>query len=862
MSHIELHGVRVHNLQNLDLRLPLGKLIAVTGVSGAGKSSLAFDTLVAEGRRRYIETFSPSARHHLERIERPDFDAIDNLPPAVAFRAETPFDERATLGTLTEADNLLQILFARVGQVFCPQCNARLFAQTPDEVCQELLSLSTGTKFVIAFPVEAVTPSELESWRQQGFVRVLQIQRNKDVQVGLTATSINLSDKNLEGKPVDVNSVVDSKAENWIVVDRLIAGNKVAGEAVAENTESSRVLDGIEQAFHLSGGKCLVLADAPLPNRSHHFCDWEGKPWQVSLFSASFVCFDCREEFPSLETESFSFESPIGACAECSGFGVTKLEERSQICGACGGSRMKPFARSVRLGSVDQASANLQSIVQLRESSIQELAAFIERIQDTLSAEQRTLITSVAKELSARLRTLIDLGLSYLALGRSVRTLSRGERQRARLAGLLAVRLDNAMYVLDEPMAGLHPSEQPRVLEALRRLQRAGNTVIVVEHQRVLIEAADEVVDLGPGAGRSGGCLVFQGPPSELPKCSDSATGSFLAEATSVTLAQSQAKKEASRSTGVLRLEGVTIHNLQNFSVEIPLGVLCVVTGVSGSGKSSLIKHTLWPALCQRLGMPCDVTLVGQFKSLSGVEHISDVLFVDSSNLGRSTRANAATSLLIFGEIRRLFAQTTEAKVRNFSARHFSFNALDGGRCLRCKGLGAVEIEMDFLADLSVVCPECHGSRFQKELLEAKLRGLSIAEVLLLTADEAFVFFRGHPKLQRRLKCLKDVGLGYLPLGQSITTLSRGESQRLKLATFLTSSSRSRTLFLMDEPTAGLHPADVKVLTTCLRRMTDVGHSLVVIEHRPEFIREADCHIELTPRLHRDFCGPTSSAVP
>ena len=477
---------------------------------------------------------------------------------------------------------------------------------------------------------------------------------------------------------------------------------------------------------------------------------------------------------------------------------------------------------------------------------------------------------------------LLDLGLGHLSLNRSPRTLSRGERQRARLAGVLATRLDNALYVLDDPSGGLHPLDAERVLAAIRRLHQAGNTVVIVEHSQAFVDAADEVLELGPGAGRDGGRVVSlrrrlapsdeagaldqtreaptQTPPSWsrwfsglcTTRVSDVVQRPVSTETSSVGIGPflepvGRSARLAERDGDRLALAGVTLHNLNRIDVEFPLNRLCVVVGVSGSGKSSLIEHTLYPALCQRFGTTYTVDPVGRFTALTGAEQVDEVVYLDSSAIRRSARANAATMLLLLAEIRQLFAQTTEAKVKNFTVRHFSFNASDGGRCPRCRGLGAVEIDMQFLANLTVICPECHGSRFQRELLDAKLRGLSIAEVLNLSADEAFTFFRGQPQLQRRLKSLKDVGLGYLPLGQSASTLSRGECQRLKLATLLANRSRKRTLFLMDEPCAGLHARDIAVLLECFRRLIEVGHSLIVIEHRPEFIAAADWMIELGP---------------
>lgn len=816
MSHIELRGVRVHNLKEIDLRLPLGRLIAITGVSGAGKSSLAFDTLVAEGRRRYIETFAPSARQFLERIERPNAEAIEHLPAAVAFRADESFPPRATLGTLTEIDDLLRMLLARLGQTYCPQCDAQLVAQTPDEVCRDLKSLPDGSRFVVAFPAEKTAR---ETWQQLGFVRAIAVSMSADTTT-ISAETIELTQASAAG---------ESYQSLWVVMDRLIAGK----------TDASRLLESVEQAFQHGRDQCVVLSEpssgSALTGRA---IEWDGRCWQLARFSRRRICFDCDIEFPLLEPDLFNSDSPIGACAQCSGSGTIEAQRMTTVCLECGGSRLNFFARCVRVAAAGR------SIVTLRQTPISELIIFVRQWDNELAADGRVLVANVLVELMSRLQMLVELGLDYLALGRSPRSLSRGERQRVRLAALLATRLDNALYVMDEPSAGLHQTEQRRVLEAIQRLQQAGNTVIVVEHNHSFIEAADEVIDLGSGAGREGGRIVFQGSVDELRLCRESVTAEFLRRNDQENSSLDSTERTPS---GWLKLGGARLHNLRCLDVEFPLGVLCAVTGVSGSGKSSLVEQTLYPALCRQFGVPCLIDPVGEFSALTGADQIDAVVFIDSAPIRRSSRANAATMLQLYAEIRRLFAETTEAKVKNFSARHFSFNAGDGGRCPRCRGLGAIEIDMQFLANLSVTCPECHGTRFRREILDAKLRGLSIAEVLNLSAREAFTFFRGQPKLQRRLKSLKDVGLGYLPLGQPASTLSRGECQRLKLATLLSSSSRSRTLFLMDEPVAGLHPADVAVLVQCFQRLIEVGHSLMVIEHRAELVRAADWVIELGP---------------
>jgi excinuclease ABC subunit A len=522
-----------------------------------------------------------------------------------------------------------------------------------------------------------------------------------------------------------------------------------------------------------------------------------------------------------------------------------------ETCPACRGDRLQPLALAVRVGSQTSevrgqrpGESRLLSIAELCRLEIPAAVSFLESVAATISPAERTMTKAIFDELRTRLRYLAEVGLDYLTLDRQARTLSGGEAQRVALTGTLGSTLVNTLYVLDEPSAGLHPRDSERVIAAIKRLRDARNTVVVVEHEDAFIRQAEQVIDVGPGAGREGGEIIFQGPPAGLLEGEGSVTGAYLSGRRFIPIPQPEQRRAPN---AWLTLTGARHHNLKNLTVEFPLGVLCVVTGVSGSGKSTLIDETLYPALCRALKQPCATESPGAFDALAGVEQIDEVVLADQSPIGRTPRSNPVTYLKAFDEIRKIFADTPDAKLRNLTATAFSFNAAAGGRCPKCQGSGVVEVEMQFLADISMTCPECHGTRYRPEVLEVKYRNLTIADVLALTVREAFSFFRTHRKLQRQLKFLKDVGLDYLPLGQPATTLSGGESQRLKLASFLASGTRSRTLFLIDEPTLGLHTADVAQLLTCFESLLAVGHSLIVVEHDLDVIRSADWVIDLGP---------------
>jgi len=888
---IRLRGVRVHNLKGLDLDLPLNRLIVLTGVSGSGKSSLAFDTLYAEGQRRYIETFSAYTRQFLEKLDKPDADRIEGIPPAIAVaQGGGRRSSRSTVGTVTEVHDHLALLFAKVGEIFCLDCGHKVEPSTPASVARAADDLPPDTRYLIAFPLDVRPESDrsalADSLREDGFTRV----RAGGVVVSLDSAPVPAPDPG--GNTIEV------------IVDRLVRG-----------TESpERRLDSIETAFVKGLGRCRLIADN-----------------LVSTFYEGWRCGHCGRDYPEPDPRLFRYNNPLGACPACEGFGrivdlemdrvvpdpsrtirggaiapwatpayrdnldnllaraaglgvptdvpfrdltpaqlrvviegapgggyigvrgffrwlekkVYKVQVRVflsrlrgySLCPACLGARLRPEALAVRV-----AGRNIATLLSLR---VREVRDFLLGLDAPLG------VNPVARRVMEQTRTRLDyldeIGLGYLTLDRPARTLSGGEAQRVALTAALGSGLVNTLYVLDEPSVGLHPHDIGRLVAIVGRLRDAGNTVVVVEHDLAVVRAADLVVDIGPGAGEAGGHLTYFGPPGEIDAASGSVTADFL------TGKRGPIVPERRRSArGTLRLTGARGHNLKNIEVGFPLGVLCVVTGVSGSGKSTLIEETLYPAL-RRLHTP-EAVAAQPYDGLGGAEGLAEVVLVDQTPIGRSGRSNPVTYLKAFDEIRKTFAATHEAKQRNYGPSRFSFN-VEGGRCNACEGNGFQTIDMQFLPDVLVRCPECQGRRYRPETLEIAYRGKNIAEVLDLTAREAFVFFHHRPQVQARLRPLLDVGLDYLLLGQPASTLSGGEAQRLKLASYLATSpgaitraaGKAQTLFLLDEPTTGLHPADTLKLLEALASLLTVGHSLIVIEHSPEVMASADWIIDMGP---------------
>ncbi len=902
LTHILIRGAREHNLCDIDVQIPRDQLVVITGLSGSGKSSLAFDTIYAEGQRRYVESLSAYARQFLEQMSKPDLDSIEGLSPAIAIEQRSVGrNPRSTVGTITEIADYLRLLYARVGHPHCYSCGRPIASQTLQQMTDRVLELPENTKLQVLAPVvrdrKGEYRKELESWRRQGFVRAR-------IDGGL----VELSDEIALSKR--------SKHSIDVVVDRLVARASARG----------RIAESVETALRLSDG--LVVVDIGPGDR-----EW--------LLSERNACVDCGVSYPEISPRLFSFNSPHGACPGCSGLGTREefdpervvpdeskslgggaveawsgrrtaryygrllealavhyrldLEtpwralpkaarrailfgsgaeeiefsfekrgkgasfmrrwdgvmgdlarryeagseaDRDELarfrsgrdCPDCDGSRLRSEARSVMLAG--------RSIADAARLSVAEAVRFIDGLE--LSASQQTIAERVVKEIRDRLGFLVDVGLGYLSLDRASATLSGGEGQRIRLATQVGSSLMGVLYILDEPSIGLHPRDNGRLLESLRRLRDLGNSVLVVEHDEDTIRAADFVLDMGPGAGIHGGRIVAQGSPADIMANEDSLTGAFLSGRRRIPV-PARRRPPGKRA---LVLTGCRAHNLKNVTLRVPLGVFTVVTGVSGSGKSTLVNDTLYRALSARLYRAREIP--GRFERLSGLEYIDKVINVDQSPIGRTPRSNPATYTGILGGVRNLFSQVPEARVRGYTKGRFSFN-VKGGRCESCQGDGVLRIEMHFLPDLFVTCEVCGGRRYNRETLEITYKGRTIADVLEMTVEEALDFMSNVPSVQRPLQTLHEVGLDYVHLGQSATTLSGGEAQRIKLAKELSRRSTGRTLYLLDEPTTGLHFADVEKLLDVLNRLVDAGNTVLVIEHHPDVIKTADHVIDMGP---------------
>jgi excinuclease ABC subunit A len=792
---IRVRGARVHNLQNVDLDLPRDKLTVITGVSGSGKSSLAFDTIYAEGQRQYIESLSTYARQFLDQLERPDVDSVDGLEPTLCIdQTAGSTNPRSTVATVTEIYDYLRLLFARAGTPHCPQCGQAILQQSPDEIVGALQDFAEGTKLVILSPKvrgrKGAHQDVFAEIRKAGLVRV-----------------------RVDGAmmPLDDVPPLAPRKNHTIeaVVDRI----------VVRPGSNDRVADSIRLALQISDGLVTLVTQPPGESE-----------WHDRLISTRYACPNCDLSFDELEPRTFSFNSPYGACPHCDGMGRLASGEDTVECPHCHGGRLRPEALAVTF-----AGANIQQTTAL---PISEAATHFKSLD--LSGTVAEIANPILSEVGKRIDFLVKVGVGYLTLDRAADSLSGGELQRVRLATSIGSGLIGICYVLDEPSIGLHQSDNDRLISAIRDLQQSGNTVLVVEHDEAIMRSADWLIDMGPGAGRNGGHVMAVGTPDQVAENEQSNTGKYLSGKSRIDV-PTRRQPDPNRR---IRLTGVTTNNLKSVDVEFPLGLMIGVSGVSGSGKSSLINDTLFPAVARQLKLSSPTP--GPHKHLTGVEEIEKLIPIDQSPIGRSPRSCPATFTGVFDEIRKIFATTREAKQKGFTASRFSFNA-GAGRCAQCQGQGQEKIEMNFLSDLYVTCTACGGKRFNQQTLRVRFKLASIADVLAMTVDEAADFFANFAKVSRFLDALRAVGLGYLSLGQSSTTLSGGEAQRLKLATELARTETGKTLYVLDEPTTGLHFDDIRRLLGVLNSLVDRGNTVIVIEHQLDVIKCCDWVIDIGP---------------
>ena len=906
-NKIIIKGAKEHNLKNINIEIPRDKLVVITGLSGSGKSSLAFDTLYAEGQRRYVESLSSYARQFLGMMEKPDVESIDGLSPAISIDQKTTSkNPRSTVGTVTEIYDYIRLLYARIGVAYCPNCGKKIEKQTLDQIVDDILKLPEGTKIQILAPIirgkKGEFVKQLEGYQKQGFVRIR-----------IDGEMMELTD--------DIELDRKKKHNIELVVDRLVIKPEIRNR-LAESIEVS-----------LKNANNLVLVDISEKDKKYE-----------KMYNTNYSCADCGISIDELSPRMFSFNNPFGACPACTGigylmrmdedliipdknktlydgvkafgsstmkkgetmakmyfesigkhygvdikkpikklpreflekilygtgdekidfeyespYGVRKFttpfegvlptlerrhnETKSQgmrdfyemymsesDCPVCKGARLKKESLAVKVGN--------KNINELTDMSIDKILDFINHLE--LSKSDAMIADMIIKELNKRLQFLIDVGLEYLTLSRPAGTLSGGEAQRIRLATQIGSSLTGVLYILDEPSIGLHQRDNEKLIATLKKLRDLGNSVLVVEHDEDTMYAADQIIDIGPGAGVHGGNVMAQGTAEEIKLVQNSETGAYLSGRKKIEVPKKRRKPNGKS----IEIIGATQNNLKNINVKFPLGVFTCVTGVSGSGKSTLVNEILYKTIARELNGANEKA--GKCKEVKGLENIDKIINIDQSPIGRTPRSNPATYTGVFDEIREIFATTNEAKMRGYQRGRFSFN-MPGGRCEACSGDGSLKIEMHFLPDIYVPCEVCHGARYNRETLEVKYKGKSIADVLDMTVEEALVFFENVPKIKKKIQTLNDVGLGYIKLGQPSTTLSGGEAQRVKLATELSKRATGKTLYILDEPTTGLHIADVHRLVDILQRLVDTGNSIIVIEHNLDLIKTCDYIIDLGP---------------
>lgn len=800
-NSIRIRGARVHNLRSIDIDIPRDAVTVITGVSGSGKSSLAFDTLYAEGQRQYIDSLSAYARQFLDQIPRPDVDSIDGLAPTLAIDQKPGSSGvRSTVATVTEIYDYLRLLYARVGVPHCGNCGSAIARQSADDILGTLLAMPEKTKLVVMAP--------MVRGRKGGHRDVLaSIQKAGLIRVRVDGEMFLIDD--VPELAVRKNHTIEA------VVDRVVVRDDIG----------SRLSPSVDLALRLGDGLMSVSVQKP-----------DDVVAVETLFSTANACVNCGAGFGEIEPRTFSFNSPYGACGTCDGLGRVgggkdKIVDET-TCPDCDGTRLGGQARTVTIDGT--------AIHQLTAMPLSGAIVWLRGMTAKTSALHTLVADPIVREVTRRLEFLIRVGVSYLTLDRAADSLSGGELQRVRLATSIGSGLVGVCYVLDEPSIGLHPADHDQLIDCIRQLQTQGNTVVIVEHDEATMRHADFLVDIGPAAGKLGGQIISQGSPDQVAGDGASLTGQYLCGAKRIPIPENRR-----RAKQWLTITDVTTHNLKHVTADVPLGCLVGVSGVSGSGKSSLINDTLYPALANKLGLVG--AKPGPFKSLRGANHIDKLIPIDQAPIGRSSRSCPATYAGVLDEIRKVFAKTREAKTRGFSTSRFSFNSRDG-QCELCKGHGVERITMNFLADLFVTCSRCGGKRFNRQTLQVRFKGASVADVLDMSIDDAAEFFENVPKIHRQLRSLQTVGLGYIHLGQASTTLSGGEAQRIKLGTELARVSTGRTLYLLDEPTTGLHFADVERLVGVLQKLVDAGNTVLVIEHNFDLLAACDWILDLGPQ--------------